>query len=435
MYNYSPLKTLYIKNFRNLGEVEIDFTQSPIVTLLGENEAGKTSVIKAFTTCALNAKPRDQKDFIRDGTQMFGVALDLEDGTRILRIKEASGINSYQVLKDGKAVWSTNKITDGLPAEVQSRVGLIEEPETGEFLHIRTYEDKLMFVETASSANYKVMYNALKVEQLTKAIKAGQVEVNSIKSAIGNNDNSLNTLGSQLKEISIIDTEPLTSIRDRLKEQMATIDKIEKAKELSIKLNELERQLGALGLLERFNLQPVNEVLASKLSSTSRLLNNRIDAVNLSSVYKQSESIEFIDTSVLDKLAALLNKQNGLSEKIANAGELANVANLSEIPEMTALHISKLGTLIDSSKTLTESIHRIDTSGCVEIEQSAITRLDKLAKMHASIETMATKKQEADTLLGYVEQIQTYLKQCGVAVEACPKCGEAVVFDVDKIGV
>ncbi len=57
MYNYSPIKKLFIKNFRNLGEVEIDFTQSPIVTLLGENEAGKTSVVKAFATCALHSNP------------------------------------------------------------------------------------------------------------------------------------------------------------------------------------------------------------------------------------------------------------------------------------------------------------------------------------------------------------------------------------------
>ena len=36
-----------------------------------------------------------------------------------------------------------------------------EEPETKEYLHIRTYEDKLLFVVTPNSTNYKVMYNSI----------------------------------------------------------------------------------------------------------------------------------------------------------------------------------------------------------------------------------------------------------------------------------
>ena len=55
---YSPITKLYIKNFRNIGEATIDFTDSPIVSLIGDNEAGKTSVVKAFAVCALHADPR-----------------------------------------------------------------------------------------------------------------------------------------------------------------------------------------------------------------------------------------------------------------------------------------------------------------------------------------------------------------------------------------
>ena len=57
MYKYSPIKKIYIKNFRNIGEAVIDFEESPIVSLIGENEAGKTSVVKAFSVCALHSTP------------------------------------------------------------------------------------------------------------------------------------------------------------------------------------------------------------------------------------------------------------------------------------------------------------------------------------------------------------------------------------------
>ena len=108
---YSPIKKIYIKNFRNLGEVEIDFTESPIVCLLGENEAGKTSVIKAFSVCALHSTPRDQKDYIRDGTQMFGVKIELQDGSSVTRLKTAT-VNKYVVEKADGTKWETNKISE-----------------------------------------------------------------------------------------------------------------------------------------------------------------------------------------------------------------------------------------------------------------------------------------------------------------------------------
>lgn len=125
MYNYSPIKKVYIKNFRNLSEVILDFTKSPIITLLGDNEAGKTSVIKAFSACALHASPREQKEWIRDNTNMFGVAIELEDGKVISRIKEEQGVNSYQIADNGTVTWRTNKITDGLPMEVQNLMELL----------------------------------------------------------------------------------------------------------------------------------------------------------------------------------------------------------------------------------------------------------------------------------------------------------------------
>lgn len=432
MYKYSPIKKLYIKNFRNLGEVEIDFTQSPIITLLGENEAGKTSVIKAFQTCALHANPREQKDYIRDTTQMFGIAIDLEDGTRITRIKETS-INSYKVTRPDGTVWETNKITDGLPAEVSEVMGLIEEPETKEYLHVRTYEDKLLFVVTPNSTNYKVMYNALKVEQLTKAIKNGSNEVNALKSAINTNDISIQTLGNQVKDLIIIDTEPIENIKARLQEGLQRLDKLERLKLLNDKLNNCERQLGALGLLDRFNLQPVNEVTASKLSSINRLLNNRTSLKNCRNIINESNNIDFIDTNILDKISNIINKKANLHKKINDAGALTHLSSISEISDILAMHLSKARALIEKRNQLITSASLVDTTGCNEIEQSRIDSINKLIKISHGLESIHTKKQELETMNGYISQIQDYMKQCGVAVETCPKCGEAVIFDIDKL--
>lgn len=144
MNNYSPISKLRVKNFRNIGDVTIDFEQSPIVALVGENEAGKTSIIKAFSMCALHDSPRDQKDYIRDGTQALGIEIDLADSTKIVRIKQTNGGNIYRVISPDGSTWDTTKITDGLPEKINQLMGLIVEPETGEYLNVRTYEDRLL---------------------------------------------------------------------------------------------------------------------------------------------------------------------------------------------------------------------------------------------------------------------------------------------------
>jgi len=433
MYNYSPIKKLYIKNFRNIGEVEIDFSQSPIITLVGENEAGKTSVIKAFATCALHANPREQKDYIRDTTQMFGVAIDLEDSTRIVRIKEASGINSYQIIRPDGTKWVTNKITDGLPEEVAKIMGLIEEPETGEFLHIRTYEDKLLFVVTPNSTNYKVMYNALKVEQLTKAIKIGSLESNQLKSNINKNELSMTTLRDQMKDIVIIDTEPLINIRKNLTTKLQLLDKLETIKKLVDKIDGCERQLGALGLIDRFNLQTVDEVISSKLYSIGKLLNNKNRLENYSSIISDINNIGMIDTGLLDRISNVITKRDILNNKIKNAGALVHINEISGISEVSVVHMEKAYALINRLNTLKDQLNVINTTECNEVQQSSLENINKLQRIDALVSNINAKESELKQYNSYIESIQVYLKQCGVAVESCPRCGEAVIFDIDKI--
>ena len=435
MYNYSPIHKLYIRNFRNLGDVELDFSQSPIIALVGENEAGKTSVIKAFATCALHANPRDQKDYIRDGTKMFGVSIELENGQRITRIKEANGINSYQITDcQGNLIWNTNKLAEGLPEEVQKLIGLIAEPETNEFLHIRTYEDKLLFVVTPNSTNYKVMYNALKVEQLTKAIKLGSGEVNTLKSAISSNDASILTLQGQLKSITVVDTEPLVNVKDRLVEQMAMLDKLERAKVLLDRVNQCEIQLGALALIDKFKLESINEVIANKLVSVSRLLSRNNETVNLLNRITDINNLEEIDYNIINKLYNILSKKEELDSKITEAGALVQLTSISEISEVTVVQLNKVVNLISKLNKLTEQSKAIDVSSCSEIEQHTIESLDKIQKIASFKEQVDTNNNQLQQINAYIVQVQDYLKQCGVAVETCPNCGSDVIIDIDKIG-
>lgn len=429
MYNYSPISKLYVKNFRNIGEVEIDFTKSPIVTLVGENEAGKTSVIKAFSVCALHANPRDQKDYIRQGTNMFGVAIDLEDGTRITRIKETNA-NVYSVKHPDGTVWSTNKITDGLPIEVQNVMGLIEEPETKEFLHIRTYEDRLLFVVTPNSTNYKVMYNALKVEQLTNAIKIGSTEANSLKSAINTNEISIQTLGNQLRGITVYDVEPLVDIKDRIENKIKSLNKLKRAQELTKIIEEKKQNLGAVQLIDKFNLQTVDEVKSSRLISISRLLNNIYNLDNKYNSIKEVDTLDYIECDKIAKAENIIDKMNSLNKKVNDANALMQVNSMNEIYEGYVIQLNKAKSLLSKISLLKSQLNSINVENLSEINEDRLNKIDKVISM---INVNTQKNNELTVINDNICKIHDYLKQCGVAVEACPKCGEAVIFDIDAI--
>ena len=433
MYNYSPIKKLFIKNFRNLGEVEIDFTQSPIVTLLGENEAGKTSVVKAFATCALHSNPRDQKDYIRDGTKMFGVAIELEDGTSVIRMKEGTAVNAYQVKKNGQIVWSTNKITDGLPKEVQDIMGLIEEPETKEYLHVRTYEDKLLFVVTPNSTNYKVMYNALKVEQLTKAIKCGSVEANQYKSAINQNENSLMTLSNQLRGIQVYDMEPLINIREQLKSRITVLNRLENIKQKLERLEELKRQLGCLALINRFNLETIDEVKALRLDTTSKKLDNLANLIEKRNEISEVDNLKEIDVNTISKVSSLISRIGMLDDKIKEARMYDQVSNCSEIYETLVLHLNNAKTLTDRVNALKKSVSSIDVSGCEEISETKLSAIAKLVTIGNDIVKITNSTAALNDANSHITQLTDEFVKLGIAVETCPKCGETIVFDTDML--
>ena len=327
MYKYSPIKSMRVKNFRNIGDVTLEFDESPIISLIGDNESGKTSLVKAFAVCALHAYTRDQKGFIRDGTNGFGVEIELEDGTVITRVKTPE-LNKYRVAKPNGEVYDTNKIDSGLPVQVQEVMGLIEEPETKEYLQVRTYEDQLLFVTTAASANYKVMYDALKVDQLTRAIKIGSQEVNELRSEIGENEVSIRTLTENLRGIQIHDLEPLINIRNRLSEQLKVIETLERAKEVADRIETARDKLGALELINKHNLEEIDIVEANRLVTANRLLDNNNKLIKSLEINKLVDTVESIDIDLVIKLEGVIEKRNRLHDRIDRAGALVEVAKL-----------------------------------------------------------------------------------------------------------
>lgn len=429
---YSPIKQIWIKDFRNIGEVKVNFDESPIVSLIGENEAGKTSVVKAFSVCALHSTPKDQKDYIRDGTNGFGVEIELEDGTVITRIKTTTG-NRYRVKNPDGTVYDTTKIdSSSAPVEVQRVMGMIEEPETKEYLQVRTYEDQLLFVVTPASTNYKVMYDALKVDQITRAIKSGSKEVNELKHVIDANENGIQTLTNSLKAVKVYDITSLLNIKARLESELAVINSLEEAAGLVDRIKRAEAELGAIAEIDKAGLQDISELEAVQISDSISLLTKLTRLNKLLSIYSLADTAENIDIPVYQSIIDTYMKKVELDRAIFANESMVRIGEAEEVNEVELMTMTSIAELRDKLSSLTNQLRRIDTAGAELIEQSDFNTVTMLESVNAGFTRLGQLETAYKQCDDYCSQVQSYLKSIGAAVETCPNCGEDIVIDIDK---
>lgn len=429
---YSPIKQIWIKDFRNIGEVKVNFDESPIVSLIGENEAGKTSVVKAFSVCALHSTPKDQKDYIRDGTNGFGVEIELEDGTVITRIKTTTG-NRYRVKNPDGTVYDTTKIdSSSAPVEVQRVMGMIEEPETKEYLQVRTYEDQLLFVVTPASTNYKVMYDALKVDQITRAIKSGSKEVNELKHVIDANENGIQTLTNSLKAVKVYDITSLLNIKARLESELAVINSLEEAAGLVDRIKRAEAELGAIAEIDEAGLQDISELEAVQISDSLSLLTKLTRLNKLLSTYSLADTAENIDIPVYQSIVDTYIKKVELDRAIFANESMVRIGEAEEVNEVELITMTSIAELRDKLSSLTNQLRRIDTAGAELIEQSDFNTVTMLESVNAGFTRLGQLETAYKQCDDYCSQVQSYLKSLGAAVETCPNCGEDIVIDIDK---
>ena len=428
--NYSPIKSIRTKNFMCLGDVVIDMTQSPIVSLIGENDSGKTSFIKSVAVCAANINELEQKGYIRGGTAGFGVAIELEDGSRVVRMKRKDA-NIYEVEVPGKEKWSVSKIDRGYgaPKQVEDVMGFVVEPETKELLNMRTYEDKCLFVFTKASENYKVWYNALKVDNISRAIKEGTKEANKDKSEINSYERSIDVLENNLNKIQIVDIEPALKMREIIKRQLSQIEKLERAVEL---IEENKRLADSVTELEKLNsLNEVSEVEVNMLSTLNIIMERNKQLIDKNELYIKAYDLSEIDYSVEEKMLRVMKLTDETSNKEKVMGVYEDVANTVEVNEQEINDFDRVMQLINTNKNL-ESKLDTEADNLSEIDESNIDILESLNKIYQYSYRLNKLDEYSNQLEAYGKQFEDALKEMGVKVVNCPKCGEEIIMDSDE---
>lgn len=423
---YSKLKTMYIKNFKNLGEVEIDFTKSPIIALKGNNDAGKSSVIDAFAVAVYNANETHQKDFIKLGTAGFGVKIVLEDGTEITRLKKPN-LNYYEVKHPDGRVWSTDKLIrgEGVPSEVEDAMGCTREPETKEFLHIRTYNDQMLFINTPNSVNYKVMYDALKVENISRAIKNGSTEANELKAWLNNASVQRETLLRTLEGIKIMDIEPVVSVRDRIAKSADNAKKMVSISRLMESIDGCNKALGSYKEVYDTGIDTVDSGLVTVLNNAESSIHNINRSKQELDKYSGVETLETINIDKVQRLAYVVQLNEDIKHKVEKENFVSQVDNAQEI---NINSIRSLQCAIEIKNGLVQNQCELEKIGDIgdEIDLHKISRINECVNLISKIGKLKELLIESESIESSSKKV---LAELGVSIVTCDKCGNDIILD------
>lgn len=424
-YSYSQVTGISIKDFRNLGNVDIDFTKSPILCLKGGNEAGKSSVVLALKTLGSNLSSKQYKEYIRTGTDGWTVMLYTNDGKVVYRKKTATKqVYGILALINNKyePVWSIDKLDENaVPAEVQEILGFTVEPETKELLNVRTYKDQMLFVDTSGGSNYKVMYNALKIDNITRAVKLGTTEAKQYRQEVESCENSVATCKEQLRKIRTIDTEALTKMKNRIKKEREVIVLLEKTMALKESLDKTVKTLGVLNDIGSLNT--IDEYLFTTINNAFVAKNQISQIENTSKTLEDIRGLELIDTTVIEKFSNAFSVKDNLEKLNMNV-----YSDIDKCGLIDTMLYSKLESVLSArdkynNAVLNLSVYEKGEPG--EISERLYKMFDDAYEKRNHIVQLDT---EYNQVKAVVNQFYAQLKQMGIVYSICPNCGE-IVFD------
>lgn len=434
MGTYSKIQAMRIKNFRCLGDVLLDFSASPIVSLVAPNEAGKTSVIKAIISLMYNSNQREGKNYIRTGTDGYQCLMQFEDG-KIVERARTEAANIYRLFENGKLISESLKLDNGeIPPVIKELMGVIEDCETGELMNIRTYEDMLLFVLSKGSDNYKTMYNALKVENITNAMKNGKAEAAALKNDISATEISMASFNEQIKAIRLHDMTPVVNIRDRVTKEIDIVNKSHNILARKEHADSMETKLGVYG--ELANASNINVIEASLLNTINNARNRHDVLIKEIAKSKDIEALENIEYAEALKMESILSRIKTLRElesrnKHSDGIDSVMIINTSALERMSKVKefIQRLEH-IDASRA--EAITNLDGVRYENVEKMERV-FGLLQKAESKEEVLKEHETELEEAINKLKELGHYDEELGGFVKKCDNCGETVVVTLNEM--
>lgn len=390
------LRRLHIENFQSIKEIDFLYEERGVNYYQGDNNIGKSSIIKAINTLFFNASNQVYRSFIRDDEDSFYISMtDFEGNT----VELSRGKVDFYRWNINGVEGEFNRTSGKVPEEVKEYFRLYYDDKSKECVNIRLPRAVLLGVDTSFSDNNYLLQKALKSEVYTLSYK----KADSLKKA-------------HKKEIDV-----LTKYYEEVKESVDAIDLEEDRNTLS-ELERFERTLNA----EHEKLKMYSH-LQELIENT---LNTRRELKVLDTVISDSNGIEeeFKYYQDLNNVVELVTKKGIYEDELDELNSvLGSIEEDTDLIDSEIQYLSKVKeclTYLESYMELYKGIKQIDdvlvTHTEIEEEMEYYNSLNKHLIYYETKDTGEVELKElSEELKSLKSQVSDIEKEMGV----CPLCG------------
>lgn len=393
------LKSIKLENFLSHGETEIEFAEDGITAIIGENGAGKSSIIEAIIFALYGTSNKGvNRDLIKWGRKKAKVELIFKKREEIYKIERELELNRRNIADSKSSIYKFETGNYRLYFTKEANKKVVEITKISKktfFSSILVKQGEIEgLIKEKPSEREKIIEEILDIDKYKEIREKFKLYKNIYK-------NRLDNLDLQFSNKSLNDLEK--DITVKLEEKDKTEQSIQKIE------NELK------------NLQAKIEHLDNKLKERSNI-ESRISDINRfnSSLEKDIERLkqELIeiekDEKILDELKEKVLKLEELEKQKEEINNLINLINKKESIEREMKDVEEKIKTIESFKEIAEKYQEeekklVDTVNKIKEISKYKGNIEQLKKHQMDITENIKKEKLAYNQL--VEKLKTYYQK------------------------
>lgn len=304
-----------INNFRCVKEITLDTTNP--VCLSGDNESGKTSVIKAIELLLVGGG--NAKKYIRTGAKDFRVACYLDDIDKtVVRYSKGYKIFSGNALEkdaDGQLETNIEKLNgNDTPEPIQKIFNLTRNTTTNTIIGSRGYTNAIPFVETSSADNYNIVSEELGASKFRNASNLAHTEIFRLEKSKKVYHENLESLERQ-KQLAEEELAKQEELRQTLSTSEGIHDSLISVVKAINNLNNLKEQVGNITDLPD---EIDTEIVGAIENVKSCVRDYKVAKEEMSSVEELPDEINIDILMAIESLKATIQAYKSAMEQVAN---------------------------------------------------------------------------------------------------------------------
>lgn len=396
------LRRITLENVQSVASLTLDFDESGVYRLVGDNDVGKSAILRGIKALFHNVSRNAYKEYISDWADTFVVEGWFYDGGYVKLSRGANDFYEWSLPHSSEIVYKT----DGkVPEILEEYFNLyIEKDKSKMNLNFNLQGDSLPFVDTSASDNYWLTQKALGTNNLLKASKLLKSDTKDINKSIKKTLETITYEENLVQKISNEITQDRVLLT-QVETNMVVIE--EEYNELLYAKEILEKETYLQSLKDEFETIPsISESELLSMTVKARKVNAMSDFV-----YQTQRMTQFTN-----ELEEINSKVDSFNELVTIQTKLTNLGLLQP-------HATKLKTKVDLETQLhgvNLKIIPIEDITHIQTKLTQLTSLKKIKELQDKINQLSTSSLALDTDILSCDNAITQLKE---DEKVCPICG------------